>query len=178
LATDILKLHDRVHEPYIRKWRAGYDADFVLRAVLHDFAYKVPQSLFDVVYSSRGFRRKVMQRLFYDYVGDETTTAQGRRLFFYTEMARYWSLALVDLYTVVGAVAFAGYGILTRTSPPPGVYAFLILTGFISRIYSNHPLDSAREITVEQVIAVMKHHKEEIEKNLDELLQELKLQGR
>src|SRR5262249_8714138 len=30
LATQILRLHDRLHEPIIRKWRAGYDADFVL----------------------------------------------------------------------------------------------------------------------------------------------------
>jgi|GEM_PF-4120572 len=158
VATQILRLHDKIYEPIIRKWRAIYEADFILRALVIRFGITPPISLFEKAYDDKRLRRKLMQRLFYDFIGDETTTATGKRIFFYSEMARYWVMGLASVYCFIALISYGLYtAILIATIKP----CVIICTGFVlllSQIYSNHVLDTAHEISAEQVSAVYVKH--------------------
>ena len=158
IATHFLRLHDRVHEPHIRKWRASYDADFILRSLLSDFAGGISQDIFVRAYHDKRTCRTLMERLFYKFVGDETETAAGKRMFFYTAMWKYWSLALLDLHASATLV-FIGIYHLVTSSHPKAVLLFIAVTAIlVSRIMSNWLLDEAHEITEEQIVAIKTNH--------------------
>lgn len=163
ICTHFFRLHDRIHEPYIRMWRSQYDADFVLRSLLSDVRGSIPEEFFSRAYHDKRIRRRLMQRLFYNFIGDETTTAKGRRLFFYTEMWKYWTLALADLYAFASLIAFSVYHWATSTTMAPGLVLFLVLTLVVARMVSNSVLNNAHEITEEQIAAVKKTHAGELQ---------------
>lgn len=172
IATQILRLHDRVHEPRIRKWRATYDADFVLRALVHKFNAPVAAGLFERAYSDKRLRGKLMQRLFYNFIGDETKTAEGRRVFFYSEMGKYWTMGLAAVYCFVALLVYGCYGLVVGTALPSGVVLAIAILLLFAEIYSNHVLDSAHNITLDQVSAVYNTHRDEWGAALTEVLKE------
>jgi hypothetical protein len=177
VATNLLRLHDRVHEPWIRAWRASYDSDFILRSLLRTCQIKAPAELFERAYADKRLRGKFMQRLFYNFVGDETETAEGRRLFFYSEMARYWTLALVDLYVLSCLLLFGVYGALSGTLLNPLLVLCLTLVGIAARMVSNRALISAHDLSVEQVEAIRRDHAGALEAELEKILTEQGLSG-
>jgi len=164
ISTHFLRLHDRICEPYLFRWRAIYDADFILRALLYDISGSISCDIYERAYVDKRICEKLMQRLFYNFVGDETTTAQGRRLFFYTVMWKYWSLALLDLYAVVFLLFLSAYHIVTKSSPNPVVLGIIIMLSLITRITSKRSLDEAHKITIEQIASIKKEHAEELRK--------------
>ena len=162
IATYFLRLHDRLHEPRIRKWRAMYNADFILRSLLADSGGIFSQELFDRAYADKRICNKLMQRIFYNFMGDETQTAPGSRMFFYAVMWKYWSLALVDLYAIFTLLAGCAYGIIFHTKLNPWLIGIAVLMSVFSRMMSNKVLDEARGITVEQIAAIKSHHGKEL----------------
>ena len=164
IATTFLRLHDCLHEPHFRKWRASYDADFILRALLSEIGGGISQDLFARAYHNRRERDKLMQKLFYDFVGDEADTAKGRRLFFYTVMWKYWSLALLDLYVTALLLGAAIYHIVCSTPAKPGFVLTGIITILICRVWSNRLLDEAHKITEDQITAIKEQHAAELKK--------------
>lgn len=171
-ATQILRLHDRVHEPLIRKWRASYDADFILRALVLTFNVAVPTGLFERAYAEKRLRDKLMQRLFYNFIGDETKIAEGRRVFFYGEMGRYWTVSLLALYCFLALITYGVYALFVGTSLSAGTVLIIAFFLLGSEMYSNLVLDSAHAITLDQVAAVWKTHPDEWRTALSDVLAE------
>jgi len=175
IATHFLRLHDRLHEPHIRKWRAIYDADFILRSLLSEFAGSISQEMFARAYSDKRVCRKAMQRLFYNFVGDETETASGRRMFFYTVMWRYWSLAMLDLYATGILIIGLLYHTITGSSPNPSFFLSVAAILLVARMVANPLLDEAHEITDEQIAAIKSKHGVELRKEAISLTTDLGL---
>jgi hypothetical protein len=158
VATQFLRLHDRLYDPIIRDWRTIYDSDFILRSLLHRHGPDVPEEFFGRAYADRRARTKFLQQLFYDFIGDETETAKGRRQFFYAEMARYWSLGLVDIYSTAGLFGFATYALVAHVALSPWLVTIGVAGATIARIYSNSVLHAAHEITADQIAAIVRIH--------------------
>jgi hypothetical protein len=162
IATHFLRLHDRLHEAHIRKWRAVYDADFILRSLLSELSGAISQEIFTRAYYDKRVCRKAMQRLFYNFVGDEAETAPGRRMFFYTVMWKYWSLALLDLYATATLVAGLLYHVITASRPNPLFFLTVAVALLVARVAANPILDEAHEITEEQIAAIKNKHGTEL----------------
>lgn len=172
-STIVLRLHDRVHEPWIRKWRASYDADFILRGLCYDQSNNVSSDLFERAYTDKRVCRKLMQRLFYNFAGDSTCTREGSRAFFYTVMWKYWFAALCDLYSVSGIVLFGAYHIWSGSRMSAGLVFGLCLVQLVCRIFSNRFLDEAHEITLSQIHGVRTEKDEEFQNELEKVGKEL-----
>jgi len=173
LSTIVLRLHDRVHEPWIRKWRAGYDADFILRTLCHGQSANISPDLFERAYADKRICRKLMQRLFYSFAGDCTSGSEGRRMFFYTAMWKYWTAALCDLYCLVGITLLAVYHISASSRLSPSLVLGLCAVILISRVFMNSVLDEAHEITLDQIHNIRTHCKEQFEEELQGVAGEL-----
>ena len=157
IATIFFRLHDRIHEPHLRKWRSGYDADFILRALCRDIV-GISEEFFSRACADHRMRNRMMQRLFYNFIGDDTTTASGRRIFFYTEMWKFWSFALLDLYSTVFIIGASVYLILQKSMLSPSLMLAIIVLIVFSRVMQNKILDAAHEVTEEQIAAVKRNH--------------------
>lgn len=171
-ATQILRLHDRVHEPILRKWRAGYDSDFVLRSLLSSYTDRVPPELYERAYADARLRNKFMGRLFYAFVGDEAKNAEGQRLFIYGELTKYWCLGLVEIYAGLALLVFASYTWRAGSPLSPLLVIALVLIGTAARIYSNSVLDAVHSITIEQVAEIRNNHSADLEKALSDVLKD------
>jgi hypothetical protein len=172
-STILLRLHDRIHEPWIRKWRAGYDADFILRSLCYKHADNISPDLFERAYVDKRVRRKLMQRLFYAFAGDCTSGHEGSRTFFYTVMWRYWFMALCDLHSLLAIVVFAVYHLAVDSAMSPGLTVGLSATLLVSRAVSNRFLDDAHEITLNQVHDIRTRDQKQFDDELKAVAKEL-----
>jgi hypothetical protein len=154
IATILLRFHDRIHEPHIRKWRAVYDTDFILRKLLAGIDGGISPELFRRAYNNRKDRDKILQRVFYNFIGDETDIVAGRRLFFYTKMWQYWSAAIFDFYITVFLILYAIYEICVARMFNPWLVLICMCLITLSRIFSNRCLDEAHAITEDQIDAI------------------------
>ena len=98
VSTTFLRIHDRIHEPHLVKWRAGYDSDIILRGLCNDYPDVVSSDLFERAYWDKRVRSKLMQRLFYCFVGDAKPPHEELRIRFYTAISKYWTLVTVEVY--------------------------------------------------------------------------------
>jgi hypothetical protein len=171
VSTTFIRVHDRIHEPFFVKWRAGYDTDLILRSLCYDQSVAVSPELFERAYSDKRIRGKLMQRLFYCFGGD-AEPHEGLRIRFYTAITKYWVLATVEIYALLALVVFSSYHIATLTTPSP--YVVLIITAFfvLARICANRVLDEVRPITAEQVGAIRRDDAAQLSENLAEVARE------
>jgi hypothetical protein len=175
LSTVLLRIHDRWHEPWIRKWRAGYEADFILRGLCYDGARFISRDLFERAYDDKRVRSKVIQRLFYNFIGDEAKLADGRRLFFYACMWKYWTLSLVEIYLTL----FLFITLVYRYSAGGALAApWLILLiafagAFLARVLQNLSIDEAHKITIEQMDIIRREKAKDFEKAAKDVAKEL-----
>jgi hypothetical protein len=172
-STNVLRLHDRVHEPHLVKWRAGYDTDFILRSLSYDLTAHVSPDLFERAYHDGRIRYKMMQRLFYNFVGDDHPPYTGLRRRFYTQIFNYWVFATLEVYCLAALVLFSAYRIWVGTDP----FAWAVLTTavlyVISRVAGNRVIDAVCPITTEQISVIQGEQSEELESNLIALADEL-----
>ena len=173
LSTVVLRLHDRVHEPWIRKWRAGYDADFILRTLCSVRSANISPDLFERAYTDKRICRKLMQRLFYRFAGDSVSSHEGSRVFFYTVMWKYWTAALCDLYCLVGMLFFALYHTISRSVMSPALMLVLTVMMLVSRLWSNAFLDEAHELSLNQIHAIRTDNAEDLESEMKAVAMEL-----
>lgn len=179
IATSLLRLHDRVYEPTLVKWRASYDSDFILRCLCFGYSNIVSPRLFEEAYDDSKKRNSFMYRLFYDLMGDETKEHQAILSLFYTEIRNYWLIVLAELYCLGFLIIFTVYWSIVQ-SPQRGVYRFLffiLLAAIGLRILANFYLDKPRRITRDQIRTVLREHKEDFEKRLREVAQDYDLRA-
>lgn len=91
-----------------------------------------------------------MVRLFYNFVGD-SVEYEGKRVFFYGVMLKYWVCALLEVYAAVALVGIAVYHLLTLTQAQPVAVLVLVVGLVTARLYANHVLDEAHMITLAQI---------------------------
>jgi len=173
LSTIVLRIHDRIHEPYIRKWRAGYDADFILRGVSYEFNQNIRPDIFERAYVDKRICKKMMENMFYKYCGDYISKGEGQRVFFYTIMWKYWSFALCDFYSMLGLLFYAAYHIWQKTQFNPYLVAFLTISILLSRIILNKLIDEAHSITAAQIYRIRTESRDSLEKRVKTLGDEL-----
>ncbi len=173
LATELFRLHDRLYEPHLSKWRASYDTDFILRSLCYDYNTRLSQKTFERAYAESTLRNKMMTRLFYILVGDFKDTHAGLLARFYTTIRNYWVLVLGELYMFFAAIFFLGYAIFNSQSRESSfVILILLLLALILRVWSKTFIDEARLITSEQISTILREHKKEFEKNIKQLMEE------
>ena len=173
LSTIVLRIHDRIHEPYIRKWRAGYDADFILRGVSYEFNQNISPDIFEIAYVDKRICKKMMQNMFYKYCGDYISKGEGQRVFFYTTMWKYWSFALCDFYSMLGLLFYAAYHIWQKTRFNPYLVTFLTISILLSRFIMNKLLDEAHSITASQIYQIRTENRGSLEEGVKNLGEEL-----
>jgi len=173
VSTNVLRLHDRVHEPHLVKWRAGYDTDYILRGLCYDLSHLVSPDLFERAYGESRVRFKMMQRLFYNFIGDSQPPYEGLRGILYTHMLKYWAFATLEIYCLTGLIGFSIYRI--RVATDPFAWAVLIASGLyvMSRWAANRAVDGVRPVTTEQVHVIRKEQAAELESNLIAVADEL-----
>lgn len=179
VSTVVLRLHDRLYEPILVKWRATYTADFILRALCFKYSHLVSPRLFEEAYDDAEKCRTFVARLFYRFVGDETKDHLATLTFFYTDIRNYWLLVLAEIYCLLFLVSAAGYWWffppIGRSSYRVFLAAVLLAIGF--RIWANRYLDKPRRITRDQIGLVLRDHREDFEKELSALVDEFNLRA-
>jgi hypothetical protein len=178
LTTALLRLHDRLYEPHLVSWRAGYEADFILRSLCLVHSRGVSQRLFTEAFTDARKRQAFMQRLFYKFVGDAKSPHQDLLERFYTVIRNYWLLVLTELYCTALLVGAILYSCLFLPSTPPYRSLLGVLVASIAlRVWSNRYLRNIRPITVEQIGVILREHKEDFERELDWILDEYGLRS-
>ena len=176
VTTALLRLHDRLYEPHLVSWRAGYDADFILRSLCSPYSGRVSPRLFTEAFTDAQKRQAFMQRLFYKFVGDVKSPHQELLERFYTVIRNYWLLVLAETYCTALLVSAILY--ICLFSPPAPPYRSLLsvlLASIALRVWSNRYLPRIRPITVEQIGVILREHKGDFEKELDSILREYRL---
>lgn len=173
LSAIVFRFHDRIHEPRITKWRAWYDADFILRALCYGFSSFFSPDLFERAYEDKRVGDKLMSRLFYHFAGDSISTLEGKRIFFYTIMWKYWSIALLDLYSTFALVAMLTYCLYTKSNVQTIPALVLIALVTLSRIIAHHFIDEAHSITLEQIHAIKTGQADDLRTAATEVAREL-----
>lgn len=158
VSTVLFRFHDRIHEPYITKWRAWYDTDFILRGLCYGFSTFISPDLFEKAYQDKRVRDKLMNRLFYKFAGDYVPTQEGKRVFFYTTAWNYWSIALIDFYSLLALISMSVYCMTTSANVNPSLVLVLITLVILTRIVANRLIDQAHSITVEQIHIIKTSH--------------------
>src|SRR5258708_7236189 len=98
LTTYLIRLHDRLYEPYLVSWRASYEADYILRSLCAGYPQPIPEGFFEKALNDEKFRSRLMQRLFYKFTGDSKSAHVELLERFYTTIQNYWLLILAELY--------------------------------------------------------------------------------
>lgn len=173
ISTSVLRLHDRVHEPHLVKWRAAYDSDYILRSLCYDLSHLVSPDLFERAYDESRVRFKMMQRLFYNFVGDAQPPYEGLRRMFYTQILKYWVFATIEVYCLVGLIGFSVYRIRVGTDSFAWAVLIVSVLYVISRWAGNRVIDAVRPITTEQINVIRREQPEELESNLIAVASEL-----
>jgi hypothetical protein len=112
LTTALVRLHDRIYEPHLTKWRASYDADFILRGLCFKYSHVISRTALDKAYFDQRLRNKMMNRLFYSIVGDFKADHLNLLVRFYTFIRNYWTMVVAELYCLAFALAAAIYGVM------------------------------------------------------------------
>jgi hypothetical protein len=177
LTTFMVSLHDRLYEPYLVSWRAGYDADFILRSLCFPYSARVSPRLFEVAFTDKRLRASFMQRLFYRFVGDSKAPHEELRVRFYTIIRDYWLLVLLEIYCVAFFIAVALYCVWQAPSKPPYIALLvLVIASLCLRFLSNRYLPRIRPISAEQINAIHLEHTVDFEKALDAIVAEFHMQ--
>jgi len=174
VSTDILRLHDRIYEPFLTKWRDAYDSDFILRSICWNFSNLVNKKMFEKAFHNKSFRDKAMSLLFYKYVGDYAKEHISELTRFYTIIRNYWLYVLIELYSYFSIIIFAMYSILFK-KVSSSIYLFIIIflgIGIFFRIIANLHLNNARNITSNQIDFILHDHYESFERDLTEFVKE------
>lgn len=176
LTTFMFSFHDRVYEPHLVSWRAGYDSDFVLRSLCLPYSSRVSPRIFEIAFTDKKIRASLMQRLFYKFIGDSKAAHEELRERFYTIIRDYWLLVIAEIYCISLTIAIPIYCVLAASSKSQCVTLLLaLLASILLRIWSNRYLPLIRPITTEQISVVHLEHKEEFEKALDAAVAEFQL---
>lgn len=171
--TNMLRIHDRLHEPLLVKWRAGYDTDLIIRGLCFGMSDLVSRDFFERAYEQRRVRSKAMQRLFYHFVGDDKEPYTGLRRRFYTRSFNYWVYATVEVYALAALTGFSLYRILAAADTFAGAVFITALAYLVSRLAGNRVIDALRPITSEQIYAIVTDQSEDLKGRLEDLVAEL-----
>jgi hypothetical protein len=176
VTTYLFRLHDRLYEPHLVSWRAGYEADYILRSLCAAYPQRVSEQFFERAFDDEKARARFMQRLFYKFIGDSKTPHQELLERFYTTIRNYWLLVLAETYSLGFLIITAIYSYLARqTNPPYRAWIAVLLAAILLRVWANRYLRHIRPITAEQISAVMQEHPEEFGKALGAVLTEYNL---
>lgn len=176
VTTFLFRLHDRLYEPHLVSWRAGYEADYILRSLCAGYGQTVSERFFELAFTDETVRQKFMQRLFYKFTGDSKKPHQELLERFYTTIRNYWLLVLAETYCLGFMIFTAFYCYLAgQTAPPYRAWTAVLLAAVAFRVWSNRYLRKIRPITAEQVSAVLQEHLEDFRSALGTLLTEYKL---
>lgn len=173
ITTFLLRVHDRLYEPHLVSWRAGYDTDYILRSLCAAYPQRVPEQFFKRAFNDEKARTKFMQRLFYKFTGDDKTPHLELLERFYTTIRNYWLLVLAETYCLGFLVFNAIYCFLAgQTTAPYKTWIMLLIGAVILRVWANRYLRQIRPITAEQISAVLQEHLEDFGKALKTILSE------
>lgn len=173
----MFSLHDRLYEPHLVSWRAGYDADFILRSLCFPYSARVSPRLFELAFTDEKLRASFMQRLFYKFIGDSKAPHEELRERFYTIIRDYWLFVLAEIYCIAFFISVTLYCVFaTPTAPPYVALLAAILASLLFRFWSNRYLPRIRPITAEQISAIHLEHRAEFEKALDAIVLEFHVQ--
>jgi hypothetical protein len=154
ISTVYLRFHDRVHEPCIRKWRAWYDIDYIVRSLCASVDNNISPEFYERAFYNKRERDKVMQRTFYDFIGDYVTAQDGKRVYFYTKVSRYWVTSLIHFYAFISLLVYCVYCLINKAAPPLALIIGLIVIIVICEALMNTFLDKCRTVTSEQIISI------------------------
>jgi hypothetical protein len=119
MTTYLLRLRDRLYEPHLVNWRAGYESDYILRSLCAGYGQAVSERFFELAFNDEKARGKFMQRLFYKFVGDSKTPHQDLLERFHTRIRNYWLLVLAETYCLGFIILTAFHCYLARQMTPP-----------------------------------------------------------
>jgi hypothetical protein len=177
LTTFMLSIHDRLYEPHLVSWRAGYETDFILRSLCLPYSARVSQHIFELAFDDHKARRSMLQRLFFRFIGDSKSQHEELLERFYTVIRNYWLLVIAEIYCTGFFIAATIYCLAAAPSTVPYLALLVpILASIILRFWSNRYLPIIRPITLEQVRAILLEHRDEFETALDAVVTEFHLQ--
>jgi hypothetical protein len=168
--TVILRIHDRLYEPILVKWRASYDADFILRSICREYQDKLPEDFFNDLYFSKHKRDTAMYRLFYSFVGDSKKDHEELLERFYTIIRNYWIIGLAEFYAIFALLIYAIYAVVEHIKLPSILMLILLLVAIVCRIINIRVLDQARPVTKEQVQVILSKHSSEIKEAIENMI--------
>lgn len=176
ISTVLIKLHDRWYEPFLVRWRASYESDFILRSLCFNYPKIISQQLFEQAFYDKRKRSSFMQRLFYKFVGDTKKEHEELISRFYTLIRNYWIIALAELYSLfflIFSLLYCSFN-TPQKNVFPSLFGALILA-LLFHIWATFYITHARAITVEQINVVLKEHTEAFEKELRDVAIEYNL---
>lgn len=101
---EVLKVHDKIYDRYIVKWRLKYDLTTILPALIEPFENTTDSQFLDTAKSNR---TDFMERLYYEFVGDrehEYPITKNYLVRFYEAISAYWYTQVNDIILILLSV--------------------------------------------------------------------------
>lgn len=178
VSTSLLQLHDRLYEPVLVKWRAAYDTDFILRRLCFGYHKIISPQIFSRAFSNKSDRHAFMQRLFYKFVGDTKKNHEELLSFMYTILRNYWVMVLAELYCIGLLILSTIYLWFFTPQGDPFLFLFVVvIVSLLLRIRANFYKDKIRDITEQQIVAILNDEKQKFEAELKQVAIDYDLRG-
>ena len=171
LMVEIFKIHDRIYDKYIVRWRERYDLDYIIPRLLRPFLHRVRDGDRFFTEAARNLK-DFMETLYYPYVGDrDTKIRQNLLVRFYEQVTPYWLTQVNEIVLILLTLLVAGCHVL---GPPDPRYqaqllpALLVIVGAfaLNRLAVRATERGVREATEAEIEDILANHQTDLEAKL------------
>jgi hypothetical protein len=172
LLIEVFKVHDRLYDKYIIRWRAKYDADTIIPRLVRKLGARLPDRFFEE--ASRNLKQ-FMERLYYWFVTDhEPKISKNLLVRFYERVTIYWLTQVNEILLLFLASAIA----IGRALGPSTVeYRTTLLTVLLltvgafalNRLWVRNSREGVQEATFAEIDAITADHFSDLEDRVQQL---------
>jgi hypothetical protein len=169
---EFLKVHDRIYDKYVVRWRLRFDTDFILQRLLNPFGHRVSRKFY--AEAERNLR-DFMERLYYPFVGDrDGKIGKNAIVRFYERITIYWLTQVNEIIIGLVVALIAAYRFF---GPPEDQYRAQLLTVLlavivvflVNRLWMYSARVEVRQATAEQIDQITDQHQPDLEQRLQTL---------